>query len=44
MRLGISEEDAEAEITRELEADFLIKGQRYHTVYASFLTWNFGAV
>jgi len=41
---GISEQDAEAEITRELEEDFLNKGQGYHTVYASLLTWSFGLV
>jgi len=41
---GISEEDAEAEIARELEEDFLNQGQRYHTVYAGLLTWSFGVV
>ena len=41
---GISELDAEAEINRELEEDFLTKGQEYHTVYASLLTWSFGVV
>jgi len=44
MSHGISEKDAEAEITRELEEDFLNKGDRYHTVYASLLTWSFGVV
>jgi ubiquinone/menaquinone biosynthesis C-methylase UbiE len=44
MSHGISEEDAEAEITRELEVDFLNKGHGYHTVYASLLTWCFGLV
>jgi SAM-dependent methyltransferase len=44
MSYGISEKDAEAEITRELEEDFLEKGDRYHTVYASLLTWSFGVV
>jgi ubiquinone/menaquinone biosynthesis C-methylase UbiE len=44
MGFGISEEDAEAEITREMEEDFLNKGQQYHTVYASLLTWSFGVV
>jgi hypothetical protein len=44
MSFGISEEDAEAEITRELEEDFLNKGQQYHTVYISLLTWSFGVV
>jgi len=39
---GISEQDAEAEIARELDEDFLNKGQQYHTVYASLLTWSFG--
>lgn len=41
---GISEQDAEAEIARELDEDFLNKGQQYHTVYASLLTWSFGVV
>lgn len=41
---GISEQDAEAEIERELDEDFLNKGQEYHTVYASLLTWSFGVV
>jgi ubiquinone/menaquinone biosynthesis C-methylase UbiE len=44
LRMGISEEAAEAEITRELEEDFLNKGIKYHTVYASLLTWTFGKV
>jgi len=44
MSFGISEDDAEAEITRELEEDFLNKGQNYHTVYATLLTWSFGIV
>jgi ubiquinone/menaquinone biosynthesis C-methylase UbiE len=44
MGFGISEQDAEAEIARELEEDFLNKGERYHTVYASLLTWCFGVV
>lgn len=44
MRHGIAEEDAEAEIARELDEDFLTKGPRYHTVYASLLTWAFGYV
>jgi ubiquinone/menaquinone biosynthesis C-methylase UbiE len=44
IRLGISEEAAEAEITRELEEGFLNKGMKYHTVYASLLTWSFGKV
>ena len=44
MGYGISEEDAEAEIARELEEDFLNRGGSYHTVYASLLTWSFGVV
>lgn len=44
MGFGISEEDAQAEIARELEEDFLNRGQQYHTVYASLLTWSFGVV
>jgi ubiquinone/menaquinone biosynthesis C-methylase UbiE len=41
---GISGEDAQAEITRELEEDFLNRGPQYHTVYATLLTWSFGVV
>jgi SAM-dependent methyltransferase len=44
VRMGIPEEEAEAEITRELDEDFLNKGQQYHTVYCSMLTWSFGVV
>jgi ubiquinone/menaquinone biosynthesis C-methylase UbiE len=44
VRLGISKADAEAEINRELEEDFLAKGGGYHTVYVSLLTWSFGVV
>ncbi len=44
MDFGISEQEAETEITRELEEDFLNKGQQYHTVYTSLLTWSFGIV
>jgi len=44
MNYGISEQDADTEIARELEEDFLQKGQRYHTVYADLLTWSFGVV
>lgn len=44
MRFGISEEDAEAEITREMDEDFLNKGQQYHTVFPDLLTWSFGVV
>jgi ubiquinone/menaquinone biosynthesis C-methylase UbiE len=44
MNYGISEEDAEAEIERELEEDFLNKGKEYQTVYMSLLTWSFGVV
>ncbi len=42
--MGISEQAAEAEIDRELDEDFLTKGENYHTVYASVLTWSFGRV
>lgn len=41
---GISEQEADAEIERELEEDFLTKGGGYHTVYTSLLTWCFGVV
>jgi ubiquinone/menaquinone biosynthesis C-methylase UbiE len=44
MSYGISEQEAEKEIARELEEDFLNKGQQYHTVYSSLLTWSFGRV
>ena len=44
MSYGISGQDAEAEIARELDEDFLNKGQQYHTVYVSLLTWSFGVV
>jgi len=44
MDFGISEAAAEAEIIRELEEDFLNKGQGYHTVFTSLLTWCFGVV
>jgi ubiquinone/menaquinone biosynthesis C-methylase UbiE len=41
---GISESSAEAEIAREMEEDFLNKGQQYHTVFTSLLTWSSGFV
>jgi len=44
MSYGISEHDADTEIAREIEEDFLNKGQEYHTVYTSLLTWSFGVV
>jgi len=44
MNYGISEQDADAEIARELEEDFLQKGHRYHTVFADLLIWSFGIV
>lgn len=44
LSFGISEQDAEAEICRELDEDFLNKGPQYHTVYTSLLTWCFGTV
>lgn len=44
MDFGISEQEAEAEIARELDEDFLNKGGQYHTVYMSLLTWSFGRV
>jgi SAM-dependent methyltransferase len=44
MGYGISEQDADAEIARELAEDFLNKGRGYHTVYFSLLTWSFGRV
>jgi ubiquinone/menaquinone biosynthesis C-methylase UbiE len=44
MGYGITEQDAEKEIARELEEDFLNNGREYHTVYTSLLTWSFGVV
>ena len=44
MAYGITALEAEAEITRELAEDFLTKGDQFHTVYASLLTWSFGTV
>ena len=44
MSFGISESDAETEINREVNEDFLNKGQEYHTVYTTLLTWSFGVV
>jgi ubiquinone/menaquinone biosynthesis C-methylase UbiE len=44
VKLGIPEEEADAEINRELEEDFLSKGPGYHTVFATLLTWSFGTV
>jgi SAM-dependent methyltransferase len=44
MGYGISEQDADAEIARELADDFLNKGRHYHTVYIGLLTWCFGTV
>jgi ubiquinone/menaquinone biosynthesis C-methylase UbiE len=44
MSFGISESDAETEIIREVDEDFLNKGQEYHTVFTSLLTWSFGVV
>ncbi len=41
---GLPGADAEAEITRELELDFLCKGHAYHTVCTTLLTWCFGVV
>lgn len=41
---GIAEPEAEAEIERELDEDFLNKGGGYHTVYMSLLTWSYGEV
>jgi ubiquinone/menaquinone biosynthesis C-methylase UbiE len=44
MSYGISEHDADTEIAREVDEEFLNKGQEYHTVYTSLLTWSFGVV
>jgi len=44
MAYGIPEQDAEDEIERELQQDFLNKGSGYHTVYSSMLTWSYGIV
>lgn len=44
LKRGISEEDAEKEIERELALDFRTKGREYHTVYAGLLSFSFGTV
>ena len=44
MGYGISEQAAQAEIERELAQDFLNKGQGYHTVFTTLLTWSYGTV
>ena len=44
MGYGIPEKEAEDEINRELEEDFLEKGPGYHTVYPALLTWSYGIV
>jgi ubiquinone/menaquinone biosynthesis C-methylase UbiE len=44
MDYGITEQDAETEINRELEEDFLNKGAGYHTIFPTLLTWSYGIV
>ncbi|HET6455994.1 MAG TPA: class I SAM-dependent methyltransferase [Armatimonadota bacterium] len=44
VKYGISEEDAEKEIERELAWDFREKGREYHTVYPMLLSFSFGTV
>lgn len=41
---GISEDDAEKEIDRELAQDFRNKGRDYHGVFPSLLSFSFGTV
>ena len=44
VKYGVSEEDAEAEIERELAWSFREKGREYHTAYPSLLSFSFGTV
>lgn len=44
VKYGVVEEDADAEIDRELAQDFRAKGREYHTVYTSLLSFSFGTV
>ena len=44
MKYGLSEEDAEKEIEKELAWDFRAKGREYHTVYPMLLSFSFGTV
>ncbi len=44
IRHGISPEDAEKEIQRELDRDFLNNGKSYHTIYPGLLSFSFGTV
>jgi len=44
VKYGISDEDAEAEIDRELAYRFLERGCEYHIVYAGLLSFSFGSV
>lgn len=43
-RYGISREDAEREIERELARDFANRAAEYHTVFTSLLTLSYGTV
>ena len=44
VKYGISDEDAENEIERELGQGFRTKGREYHTAYPSLLSFSFGTV
>jgi SAM-dependent methyltransferase len=43
-KYGVSDEDAEKEIERELAWNFREKGRGYHTVYPGLLSFSFGTV
>ena len=43
-KYGVSEEDADREIERDLAWDFREKGRKYHTVYPMLLSFSFGTV
>jgi ubiquinone/menaquinone biosynthesis C-methylase UbiE len=44
IKYGVSDEEAEKEIERELAWDFREKGRGYHTVFPSVLSFSFGTV
>jgi hydroxylamine reductase (hybrid-cluster protein) len=44
MGYGITGQDAETEINRELDEDFLNKGAGYFKIYPTLLSWSYGIV
>lgn len=44
VKYGISEEEADKEIDRELAQEFRAKGRDYHTAYPSLMSFSFGTV